>query len=231
MKGIFGYDSPLGQVLNFIADLLIVNVLFLLCCIPVVTIGPAQSGLYNAMRILQDRQDDSSPIKAFFRGFKNGFLSISIVSTLFLVFDVVLFWTLAMCYSYADTGMFIHWGIPFAGLLLSLVVHSNLTIFHSQFQCTAGQLVRNAFLVLISHPLRSVAVTALTWAPVVLFLIPYTVNLFLQLVPLFITVYYSLAFMFGALVMQKPFKKLIDSFYEETEGEEATSEEIQDEEE
>ena len=91
--------------------------------------------------------------------------------------------------------------------------------------------MRNAFLVLISHPLRSLAVMALTWAPVVLFLIPYTVNLFLQLVPLFITAYYSLAFMFGALVMQKPFKKLIDSFYEETEGEEATSEEIQDEEE
>lgn len=229
MKGIFGYDSPLGQVLNFIADLIIVNFLFLLCCIPVVTIGPAQSGLFNAMRILQDREDDSSTVKAFFRGFKNGFLSISIVSTLFLVFDVVLFWTLAMCYSYADTGMFVHWGIPFAGLLLSLVVHSNLTVFHSQFQCTAGQLVRNAFLVLISHPLRSLAVMALTWAPVALFfLMP---NMFLNLVPLFITVYYSLAFMFGALVMQKPFKKLIDSFYEEIEGEEATNEEIQDEEE
>lgn len=221
MRGIFSYDSPLGQVINFIADLFIVNFLFLLCCIPVITIGPAQSGLYNAMRILQDPEDDSSPVKAFFRGFKNGFLSISVVWTLFLIFDVILFYTMLMCFDYADTGVLIHWAIPTVGLLISLILHAGMTAFHSRFQCTAGQLIRNTFLLLISHPLCSLAVAALTWAPVILFfLMP---NLFLDLIPLFLTVYYSLAFMFGALVMKKPFKQLIDDF-EATEKEEKPEE-------
>ena len=223
MKGLFSYDSPLGQVLNFIGDLFLVNVVFLICCIPVITIGPAQSGLYNAMRVLQDPQDESSPIKAYFRGFKNGFLSISIVWTLFLVFDLILFYSTAMCFDYADTGVFIHWAVPFVGLILSLILQSVVTIFHSRFQCTVGQLFRNAFLMLISHPLCSLAVAALTWAPVVLFFL--ATNLFLNITPLFITVYYSIAFMFGIIVMKKPFNQLIDKFYEDDEEEAEDQEE------
>ena len=218
MKGLFSYDSPLGQVLNFIGDLFLVNVVFLICCIPVITIGPAQSGLYNAMRVLQDPQDESSPIKAYFRGFANGFLSISIVWILFFVFDLILFYTMAMCFDYADTGAFIHWAVPFAGLLLSLILHANVSIFHSRFQCTAGQLFRNAFLLLISHPLCSLAVAALTWAPVALFFL--ATNTFMEITPLFITVYYSIAFMFGVIVMKKPFNQLIDKFYAGDEAEE-----------
>lgn len=226
MKGLFSYDSPLGQVLNFIGDLFLVNVVFLICCIPVITIGPAQSGLYNAMRVLQDPQDESSPIKAYFRGFANGFLSISIVWTLFLVFDLILFYTVSMCFDYADTGVFIHWAVPFAGLILSLILQSVTTVFHSRFQCTAVQLFRNAFLMLISHPLCSLAVAALTWAPVVLFFL--APEIFLDITPLFITVYYSIAFMFGVIAMKKPFNQLIDKFYdtdEEAEEKEEPTEE------
>ena len=219
MKGLFSYDSPLGQVLNFIGDLFLVNVVFLICCIPVITIGPAQSGLYNAMRVLQDRGDDSSPIKAYFRGFKNGFFSISITWTLFLVFDLILFYTTAVCFDYADTGVFIHWGVPFAGLVLSLILHAGLPAFHSRFQCTTGQLIRNTFLMLISHPICSVAVATLTCAPVVLFFLD--TNLFLNITPLFITVYYSIAFMVGIMLMKKPHKQLIDAFNSEDEAEEA----------
>ena len=210
MKGIFSYDSPLGQVLLFIADLFIVNFVFLLCCIPIVTIGPAQAGLYTAMRVLQDREDDSSPLKAFFRGFKNGFFSISLAWTLFFIFDLVLLYSTLMCFSYAEAGVFIHWAVPLVGLVLSLILHGGMTAFHSQFQCTAGQLIRNTFLLLISHPLCTVAVSALTWAPIVMFfLVP---GLFFDFVPLFVTVYFSIAFMLGALVMKKPFRQLIDQF-------------------
>ena len=44
MGGLFSYDSKLMQILNFIGDLIILNVLYLVCCLPVVTIGAAQIG-------------------------------------------------------------------------------------------------------------------------------------------------------------------------------------------
>ena len=70
MNGLFSYDSKLMQVLGFIADLFLCNVLYMLCCIPIVTIGPAQAGLHNAMRTLGDTEDDRSAVKQFFKGLK-----------------------------------------------------------------------------------------------------------------------------------------------------------------
>lgn len=212
MRKTFLYDSPLMQVLGFVGDLFITNVLFLLCCLPIVTIGAAQSGLYSAMRILQDREDDRSCIKAFFRGFKNGFWRITPIWVLFLAFDVMLLYTMLMCWSYREYGVFMHWGFPFAALCLSMLLHSQLTVFHSQFSCSAFQLLRNSIILFISHPIRSVATAVLIWAPAVLFMLDFKFNMFVQLTPLFLTVYYSLACMLGAIMMLKPFRTLIENY-------------------
>ena len=37
----FNLDSPLMQALNKVADLMWLNILTLICCIPVITVGPA----------------------------------------------------------------------------------------------------------------------------------------------------------------------------------------------
>ena len=122
------------------------------------------------------------------------------------VLDLMLLYTLFMSMDYAEIG--IHWAFPAVFLFLCLLIHSLLPVFHFRFTCGAFQLVRNCLLLLISHPLRSLAVAALTWAPVALFLtMP---QLFLELSPLFIMVYYSVAFLFGAFLMVKPFDLLID---------------------
>jgi len=208
VKQIFSYDSKLMQVFGFVADLFIVNVVFLLCCLPIVTIGAAQAGLYNAMRVKQDLNNGRSVVKVFFEGFKDGFGTITLTSTLFLVFDVAALYTLLMAFSYRDTGLFIHWAFPAVILALSLVLHSLLPAFHSRFGCRPFALIRNCGLLLFTHPVRAVAVTVLTWLPIGLFFL--TPNLWLQLGALFITVYYSVAFLFCELLMKRPFKLLID---------------------
>lgn len=205
---IFSYDSKLNQVLGFIGDLFIINVMYLVCCIPIVTIGAAQSGLYTAMKVLQDPNDDNSAIKAFFRGFKSGFFTVMLVHTIFLVLDAILLYTLFMAYEYRELDMFIHWAFPLVILILCMVVHSLVPAFHSRFACKPFHLFRNCVLLLISRPIRSLAVGALTWAPLVLFLLK--TNTFIRISVVFITVYYSIAFLFNVVIMQKPFKLLIE---------------------
>ena len=206
MSNIFSYDSKLTHVLGYVADLFFLNVIFLICCIPVFTIGAAQAGLYTATRQMIDPNDDRSVIKAFFRGFVNGFGKISLVSTFFLLLDVILLYTLFMSIDYPQLG--IHWALPAVILAVCLLVHSLLPIFHFRFTCGPFQLFRNCVLLLIAHPLRSLAVMALTWAPVALFFL--NPQMFLDLSALFVMFYYSVAFLFGAFLMVKPFKKLID---------------------
>lgn len=215
MNKIFDFDSPLMQVLGFIADLFIMNLVFLACCLPIVTIGAAQSGLFNAMRVLQDREDDSSVLKAFFRGFKNGFFRITPVWIVFLVLDVILVYTIAMSFSWQELGIYIHWGFPLVMLGLLLLIQSVVPAFHARFSCSPFQLVRNSMLLIGFFPLRCLGLAVLVWAPAVLAIM--NMQLFVEINPLFFTVYYSFTYLMGALFMKKPFDKLVENFNGEDE--------------
>ena len=46
MEILFSYDSKLMQTLTFVADLILLNILYLLCCVPMFTIGAAQGALW-----------------------------------------------------------------------------------------------------------------------------------------------------------------------------------------
>lgn len=210
MKNLFSYDSKLVSVLSFIGDLLLVNISFLLCCFPIFTIGAAQAGLHNAMRILLDPLDGRSPVKGFFRGFISGFGRITLAWLLFLVIDGVLGYTLYMSFTYADTGLFVPWGIPLAAIGVAVVYQCVMSLFHSQFGCTFGQLLRNSAMMLLWHPLASVLTGVLMCIPPVIFLM--NPNLFVEITPLFLTLYFSIAACLCHLLTRKAFKMLIDNF-------------------
>ena len=55
-------------------DLMLVNWLWMMCCLPVVTVGPATCGMY-AVTLKLARRESVNPVKEFFRGFKTNFKS------------------------------------------------------------------------------------------------------------------------------------------------------------
>ena len=235
MKSIFAYDSKFTQILLIAADYIILNVIYVICCIPIFTIGAAQAGLYTGLRVLRDKEDDSSVVKAFFRGFANGFGKITLVWVILLVimsligynFGIVLIYQFAEYVAPEVLGSVtavMGYDTPFwmslAGFLICIVFQSMVTIFHSKFGCTTWQLVRNTFMTIMAHPLRSLAVTALTWLPVAVFLL--FTPLFLQITPAWLAGYYSLSFQLNVIIMQKPFQIFTENFvaaYEAEHGE------------
>ena len=223
MKNMFSPDSRLMSLLGFVADVFILNILYTLCCIPIVTIGAAQAGLHNAIRILHDPMDGRSAVKGFFRGMKEGFGRITLVHLVFLVVDAILFYTLYVSVTNQETGLFVHWAVPFAALCFAMVYQHTAALFHSQFTCTVRQLLRNSAMMMIWHPLASVLSTVLMCVPMVMYLL--TPNLFIEFAIVFLTVYFSLAALGVCLLNQKGFKALIDHFNnpngEEEEAEEA----------
>ncbi len=65
MKNLFSYDSKFMIMLGVIADTMILNVLFILFCLPVITIGPAAVGLFTACRAMEE---DKPCFRTFFHG-------------------------------------------------------------------------------------------------------------------------------------------------------------------
>ena len=63
-------DSPVIVFLTTVADFMILNILFILCCAPVITIGPAVSALYT-ITMREARHEGGYIFKPFFKAFKN----------------------------------------------------------------------------------------------------------------------------------------------------------------
>ncbi len=208
---IFNYESKFMQAMLTLADMIILNICYLICCIPVVTISAAQAGLYTGIRSMQDPEDDRSVFKAFFRGFADGIVTSCIAGTVVLIAQAVSIWVFFYAYYYYGSNNAL---LP---LILSIVLmaviyitHSILGAFHSRFGCTVGQLIRNAFFVAFAYPLRSLLVGILTILPLaVLMIMP---KVFMGGVIAFLAIYYSTAVLLSSMLLKKPFTRLEKSF-------------------
>lgn len=60
------------QFFHDLFDLIVVNVLWMVCCVPIVTIGPATCGMYRVTLKLA-REEAVNPAKDFFRAFRENF--------------------------------------------------------------------------------------------------------------------------------------------------------------
>ena len=90
IKYLTGSDSRRSlKKLNKIADTVLMGLLWLICCLPVVTVGAASGAFYYAYQ-KSIRQGKGYPFKEFFRGFKANFQQATKVWLFMLVLLVVL---------------------------------------------------------------------------------------------------------------------------------------------
>lgn len=75
-KPLLREDGPLISFLTRLCDLIILNLLWIVCCIPVVTIGAATSALYFTTLKLAGRED-CGIVRTFFRGLTLNFVQAS----------------------------------------------------------------------------------------------------------------------------------------------------------
>ena len=85
--GIFSYDSPITKALSTIVDYIILNLCFLVCCIPVFTIGAALSALSS---VFLKEQDSTNLFSSYFRAFKENFKQSTKAWIVFLLVGIIL---------------------------------------------------------------------------------------------------------------------------------------------
>lgn len=88
--GLFSPDSEFMESLSYIADYLIINVLCVLCSLPVITAGAAFTARYYvSMKMV--RGEEPQVVKSFFKSFKENFLQ----STIIWIFGAVILGVIA----------------------------------------------------------------------------------------------------------------------------------------
>lgn len=78
MSQLFNLDGRLFKFLSKAVDLVILNFLFLLFCIPIITIGASVTALYSVL-IKMVRDEDKYIVKSFILSFKRNFPQSTIV--------------------------------------------------------------------------------------------------------------------------------------------------------
>lgn len=89
MSKIFDMDSPLFRGLSKLADIMILNLLFLLCCIPIITIGASITAMSYVTLKMKDGEEGYIS-RSFFRSFKQNLKQATIIWLILLVLMVFL---------------------------------------------------------------------------------------------------------------------------------------------
>lgn len=87
---IFSMDSMLGRFLYWIADIFILNILWIIFSLPIFTIGASTTALYYSM-MQRQRRDESYIHKNFIKAFKDNFKQSTILWLIMILVALVLF--------------------------------------------------------------------------------------------------------------------------------------------
>lgn len=87
----FSYDGKLMDFLNKLGEIILLNIVFLICCVPIVTAGSALTSFYYAMIKSVRRERGSGPIREFMSSMKRTLgrgvlMTIGIIAWMALLF-------------------------------------------------------------------------------------------------------------------------------------------------
>ena len=94
LQGLFNYDNPVWRFIGKLGDLILLNILWIVCSIPIVTAGAATTAVYYVtLKLVRDENDGT--IKNFFHSFKENFVQSTIIWVILLAAGALLafdFW-------------------------------------------------------------------------------------------------------------------------------------------
>ena len=198
---LFSPDSRFMRAMSMLGDLLLLNLIFLICCVPIVTIGASCTALYTvAFRMA--RGTEGHVLGLFFPAFRQNFRRATGLWLLLLLAGgvaVVDIWIFA-----AFSGVLRLIEIPFVLLLIVALFTAGYAFpLLSQFENTVKGTLKNALALSLGYLPRTLVITALNVFPLVLLL--YDPYLFLNASFIWAFLWFSAAAYLATKLLEKVF--------------------------
>ena len=220
MGKLFNLDSPFMQFMNRVADLMWLNILFVISCIPVITVGPAITAMFY-ITLKMVRNEESYITKGYFKSFKQNFIQ----GTVIWLIAILAGGLLLLDYFIISGRMGVNVGNPtiisVMQVLLIVVLIFYLFTFTfvfpllSKFDNSIKNTIKNAFIMSIRHfpvTLGSIAIGIIT-------------ALLIIYVPIMLMFSIFLLFSLAAFVCSQMYVRVFDKYIPKTvESEEDTEE-------
>lgn len=200
MGRLFDLDSPLFSGLNKLADLIYLNILTMICCIPIITIGASMTALnYVALKIV--RNEEGYITRAFFKSFKQNFKQATVIWLILLLIAGVLAGDVFI-FSYS-TLTFPTWMRTMLAVVAFILVFTMMHVFPvlARFDNSIRQTLKNSlYMGILSLP--KTILMMICWAVPVVILV-----FFFQAFPIVFALGISGPTFVCALLYNKTFKR------------------------
>lgn len=202
--------EKLGKAVTIAGNTVMMNLLFLIACLPVVTIGAAWSGLFSAIRY---NIRGEKWIDGFRTGYKTRFWR-SLLSWVIMIVPIL--WVLEfdlIAMLLDENGAFRLWEtftpgnfvlLAFACIMFLMLsgMLAGLTLLNVYIPTKVGDWVRSAANVVFKYPLRVVVTGLLMWFP--LLMVQLLPAYFYISVMIFVVAYFVLVALLITMVMKRP---------------------------
>lgn len=173
MQGIFNLEGPLMSGLGKVCDLIWLNILTCICCIPIITIGPAMTALYY-MTMKMVRGEEGYITQGYFKSFRENWKQSAILGIIIGVLGIVIVTDYIILFTMSSE-------IKSYVLIAVLVVTVFLLMtciyiypLQARFVNTCKGTVKNAFILSITQLPRTIVMILVYMIPaLVLWYVPY----------------------------------------------------------
>lgn len=186
MRNLFSYDGPVFAIINRLSNIIVLNVLWLICCIPIITAGASTTALYFvSMKLVEG--EDAHIARDFFRSFKENFFQGTLIWIGLLLFGAFIVYDLYIAL-YVDIGINnILVPVTFFFTMVYAMIFVYIFALQSKFVNKIRHTIKNAIILSLRHlPWTFLLIAGHVLESFLIYKTLVDVNLFATLLPVWI---------------------------------------------
>lgn len=158
MKGLFNYNGYVFSALSKMGDLVILNIITFLFCIPIITIGPALTAAHYAA--LKIKRNENYVLNNFWKSFKENFKQSTLIGLILLFVSAIAAIMLIVTTGKNDSNISIFRGIMLAVEGFLLWVSMWIYPLQSKFSNTITMTFKHSVAMCFKYLFRTILMVA-----------------------------------------------------------------------
>ena len=167
MGKLFDLDSPIMRFLGRVGDMMILNILVMICCIPIITVGAAFTAMHYVL-LKMVRDEEGYLIRGFFKSFVQNFKQATLIWLLMLLVAAVYV---------GDSYIFGYSGVAFPRFLIIAIIAVGVTMMMvamyvfpllARFDNTIKNTLRNAVVLTVANLPKTILMALIYVLPLIL---------------------------------------------------------------
>lgn len=207
MGTLFDPESWIMVKLAELGDLIILNLLYIITSIPIITLGASTTALYAVMKSPDENVYSSSLFKNYFRAFFKNFRKSTVLFLILLIPAAVILVNLYILLAGLMEDSIISYILCAIPIVVFIFAWNYVFPLTAKFENTIRGTFANAFILSVAHLPTTIVLTVLNLLPLAVFF--FFTNFFYKTLMIWVLLAFSLIAKINSLLLKRVFDRYI----------------------